>query len=135
MQTNAVDYELLFWNINTANLSECKQNPNSSQTNDVEWAGQTCKMGWAVRGIWEAGMDGTDINAVDRSPDGSLIVSADDWGRVNLYRNPVGDNNLKTSYSNGHSSHVMASRFTLDGRHIISAGGNDKTVLQWAIDA
>jgi len=133
IQSNCLAYELLFTNVNTDMLSESKQNPHADQMKDVKWASQTCKMGWAVRGIWEQTMDGSDINNCDRSPDGSLIVSADDWGRLNLYRYPVGDNNEKTSYDIGHSSHVVNARFTKDGQHIISTGGYDKCIIQWKV--
>jgi WD40 repeat protein len=134
IQSNCIAYELLFHNIDTSNLDASATNPKSSEFKDVEWATQKCKMGWPVRGIWEDGMDGSDINNCDRSVDGSLIASADDWGRVNLYRYPVGDDNEKTSYDNAHSSHVVDVRFTLDGQHLLSTGGNDKCILQWKLN-
>lgn len=39
-------------------------------------------------GIWPEGADGTDINAVARSHDGKLLVSADDFGKVHLFSYP-----------------------------------------------
>lgn len=39
-------------------------------------------------GIWPDGADGTDINAVCRSHDGSLLASADDFGKVHLFSYP-----------------------------------------------
>lgn len=39
-------------------------------------------------GIWPDGADGTDINAVCRSHDGSLLASADDFGKVHLFSFP-----------------------------------------------
>lgn len=39
-------------------------------------------------GIWSEGADGTDINAVARSHDGKLLVSADDFGKVHLFSYP-----------------------------------------------
>lgn len=42
--------------------------------------------GWPVQGIWAAGMDGSDINAVARSHSGHLLASSDDLGKVNLFR-------------------------------------------------
>lgn len=41
-----------------------------------------------VSGVWPDGADGTDINAVCRSNDGSLLVSADDFGKVLLFSFP-----------------------------------------------
>jgi hypothetical protein len=34
----------------------------------------------------------------------------------------------------GHSSHVTNVRFSRDDRHVVSVGGNDKSVFQWAVD-
>jgi hypothetical protein len=39
-----------------------------------------------VQGIWPPFADGTDVNAVDRSKDMRLLASADDFGRVKLFR-------------------------------------------------
>jgi len=132
LQSNDMAYELLFHDIDTKDLTQSAFNPHSAQLKDVEWNSQTCKMGWGVRGIWETGMDGSDINNCDRSPNGELIASADDWGRVNLYNYPVGEENEKSSFL-GHSSHVVDAKFTKDSQHVISVGGNDKTILQWKI--
>lgn len=40
-------------------------------------------------GIWSGTLDGTDINAVDRSPSGKLLASSDDFGKVNVFRYPA----------------------------------------------
>ena len=45
-------------------------------------------LGFGVFGIWPEGADGTDINAVARSHDGKLLVSADDFGKVHLFSYP-----------------------------------------------
>lgn len=42
----------------------------------------------SLSGIWPDGADGTDINAVCRSHDGSLLASADDFGKVHLFSFP-----------------------------------------------
>lgn len=39
-------------------------------------------------GIWQEGEDGTDINACAKANKRPLLASADDFGRVNLYRFP-----------------------------------------------
>lgn len=41
-----------------------------------------------VSGIWPRGADGTDINNCARSHDNQLMVSADDFGKVNMYKYP-----------------------------------------------
>lgn len=132
IHSNCMAYENLFHDI-SADLKDSRTNPYSAQFKDVDWHTYTCKIGWAVRGIWTSGMDGTDINGVDCSPDKSLFVVGDDWGRVCLYRNPVGDDNDKKCFDNGHSSFVIDTKFTKNGSHVISVGGGDKTILQWKL--
>jgi WD40 repeat protein len=136
ISTVDASYELLFYNI-TPELKGSSQETSAPLMKDVEWATQTNKLGWWVDGIWSVGMDGTDINSVARSPgsqsEAKLIASGDDWGRVNLYRNPVGTDNEAKHFDNGHSSFVCRVKFSRDGRYLLSAGGFDKTILQWRI--
>ena len=42
----------------------------------------------SISGIWPDNADGTDINACAKSNDGTLIASADDFGKVNLLEYP-----------------------------------------------
>ena len=41
-----------------------------------------------VAGIWPEGADGTDVNACARSHNQTMVASADDFGKVNLYAYP-----------------------------------------------
>ena len=41
-----------------------------------------------VSGIWPEGADGTDVNACCGSHKNTLMASADDFGKVNLFRYP-----------------------------------------------
>eukprot|EP00353_Schmidingerella_taraikaensis_P000779 CAMPEP_0185596004 /NCGR_PEP_ID=MMETSP0434-20130131/80267_1 /TAXON_ID=626734 ORGANISM="Favella taraikaensis, Strain Fe Narragansett Bay" /NCGR_SAMPLE_ID=MMETSP0434 /ASSEMBLY_ACC=CAM_ASM_000379 /LENGTH=51 /DNA_ID=CAMNT_0028224375 /DNA_START=339 /DNA_END=491 /DNA_ORIENTATION=- len=47
----------------------------------------TCLFGWPVQGIWP-GLDYTDVNAVDRSRNGLLLATGDDFGQVKLFKYP-----------------------------------------------
>ena len=77
---NLQAYELKFVNI------EGKRNVASSSTKSVEWASWTCVLGWPVQLIWPEGADGSDINACMRSHNNAVLASADDFGKVNLFR-------------------------------------------------
>ena len=83
MQSVSGDYELLFWDCLSG-----RQILSATSMRDVKWAKCTCILGWSVQGIWPANADGTDVNAVDRSPDGKYLVSGDDFKRVKLFQYP-----------------------------------------------
>lgn len=86
-------------------------------------------------GIWPHGSDGTDVNAVDRSPSGRYLVSSDDFGQVNIFNYPVLVARAPRRVCKGHSSHVMNVRFTGDERRAISVGGKDRAIFQWRLVA
>jgi echinoderm microtubule-associated protein-like 5 len=46
--------------------------------------------------MWPAVSNGDDINSVDVSPDGQLLASADDFGRVKVFKYPC--NSSQASY-------------------------------------
>ena len=94
-------YELLYFGTDGH-----QQTSGASGYKDELWASQTCKFGWYVDGIYPSGCDGTHINGTSRSPDAKLIVTADDWGMVNLFRNPCRMGGKAKSYR-GHSEHVV----------------------------
>ena len=77
-----------------------------------------------MQGIFKKGFDGTDINAVDmysvdrdakkrgqkkrqKGPDyKGLLVTADDFGFINLFKSPAHRPDAKFITHRGHSSHV-----------------------------
>ena len=137
-QTNCQAAELLFGHPDSGQQETSASRVadyNGDLEDDAEleqrqWATQTCKLGWAVQGIWAPGMDTTDINAVDRSCDRKLLATADDFGHVKLFRFPCAQEHSKFLCFDGHSSHVTNVRWTLDN-HLISVGGNDKCTFVW----
>lgn len=71
-----------------------------------------------MQGVFEAYMDGTDVNAVDRSNDEhcnsrmKLLASGDDNGKVRLLEYPCVIANSQSVKGRGHSSHVTNVKFT-----------------------
>jgi microtubule-associated protein-like 6 len=129
LQSNCGAYELLFHDADTgAHLPG-----GASKLKDAEWASWTCVLGWPVQGIWPAAADGTDINAVDRSPSKSLLATADDFGKVKLFNYPVAEVGAAFVSFDGHSSHVTNARFTPNEQNLITTGGNDRCVFQWKL--
>jgi len=127
-------YELLYWDMN----SKSQDTHGASNFRDEDWASFTTTLGWPVQGIWEPGMDGSDINAVDRSPiehsDGyRLLAAGDDNGKVRIFRFPSITENSQSVIGNGHSSHVTMVKFSPTGSHLYTAGGNDQCIFQWKV--
>ncbi len=70
LMSNSRDYEILYWDI-----IKGKRVVSQMEILEVAWAAWNCFLGWPVQGIWAGAGDGTDINAVDRSPDQSVIAA------------------------------------------------------------
>mmetsp|Transcript_7135 Transcript_7135/g.5399 ORF Transcript_7135/g.5399 Transcript_7135/m.5399 type:complete len:181 (-) Transcript_7135:51-593(-) len=119
-------HELLFFNGETY----VQEKSGASDTVGTEWATSTAKFGWLVDGIFPKDVDGTHINGVDFSANGELICTADDYGLVNIFRNPCRLGGKPVSFR-GHSEHVVRAKFANNDRNIISVGGFDQCVFIW----
>jgi len=121
-------YELLFWNVEK--LSQMTD--GATQLKDERWATYTVKLGWWVQGVFPPACDGSHVNGLDRSKDEKIIVTADDWGLVNLYKNPCMKGGKANSYR-AHSSHVVRALFDQGDTYLYSVGGYDKTLMMWKV--
>ncbi|XP_067336877.1 echinoderm microtubule-associated protein-like 1 isoform X5 [Channa argus] len=126
--SNSGDYEILYWI-----PSVCKQVVSVETTRDIEWSTYTCTLGFQVFGLWPDGSDGTDINAVCRSNDRSLLVTGDDFGKVHLFSYPCSQFRAPSHVYGGHSSHVTNVTFLYDDSYLVSTGGKDMSLMQWRI--
>jgi hypothetical protein len=99
---------------------------------DEKWANFTCKLGWPIQGIFPPATDGTHINGVDRNNQGDVFATGDDWGLVNLYRNPNEKGSKCNSYR-AHSSHVVRVKFNSNDTFLYSVGGYDQTLMKWQV--
>lgn len=73
-------------------------------------------------------MDGTDINAVDRTKQVydkgmKLLASGDDKGKVRLLEYPCLVKNSSGVIGRGHSSHVTNVLFNYNDEYLFSSGG------------
>jgi WD40 repeat protein len=126
IQSNCGAFEYLFFEAQNGN----KLNNGSTALRDEQWATYTVKLGWWVQGIFPRETSSDHVNAVDRSNGNDMIITGDDWGFVNLYRNPAIKNAKCKSYR-AHSSQVVRVLFDRNDRHIYSVGGSDKTMMMW----
>lgn len=111
------------------NISKGIPSGSLSSKADEKWLTQTCTFDFSALGIWEPGLDGTDINETCRY-DNHLMV-ADDFGRVRIYNYPCWKVNSEHKKLFGHSSHVTRVKMSKDGSILASAGGMDGSVLLW----
>lgn len=124
---NTQAYELKFANVST------KASSASSGFANAEWKTMTCVFGWQVNGIWP-GVDYTDVNSTCRSNDQTVLATADDFGKVKLFKYPCVLEKPQSNAYQGHSSHVTKVKFSQGDRFLVSTGGNDKTVIIWETD-
>ena len=54
-------------------------------------------------------------------------------GQVQLFRFPVLEKGHQSHSYHSHASHVVAVRWSLDEKYVISAGGHDNTLCQWQL--
>jgi echinoderm microtubule-associated protein-like 6 len=119
-------YEILHWNGHNGKQI-------TSSQHDTAWHTWTCCLGFPVMGIWPDGADGSDVNAVDRDPSGTLLATADDRGLVKLFNYPCIVKDAPHRAYIGHASHVAAVRFNCDGSWLASAGCSDRSVFQFKV--
>ena len=130
LKTNDASYEILYYDVETGS-----QDPaGATNLRDENWATWTSVLGWPCQGIWEPGLDGSDINSADRSqaphPDGySLLAIGDDKGMAKVYRYPSTEEGARSTELKGHSSHVTKVKFVRGDTHLITAGGNDTCIF------
>lgn len=98
---------------------------------DERWSSYTAIYGWHTQGVWPEVSSGNDINAVDRSSKGDIIVTADDYSSVKLFRFPASITGQGYNRYSGHAAHVSNVRFTAEDEYVVSLGGADKSIFQW----
>jgi microtubule-associated protein-like 6 len=129
--------ELLFWDAKSGN----QHRNGASLLKNESWHSMSSEIGWPVQGVirklpgYVQEMNMTDLNMCDVSPDRELLVSGDDFGNVTLYRYPCTNKKDGALFFTGHSSFVQNVKFSKDGKHVYSAGGHDKTIMQWRVVA
>lgn len=65
-----------------------KEVTNREELKLVQWSSWTCVLGPEVNGIWPKYSDINDINSVDANFSSQILVTADDYGSVKLFRYP-----------------------------------------------
>ena len=155
VQVCSQSYELLFYDLEEAGSKRTagKQCPQilpmsnaeaRSKMRDVEWASESSFLGWSVQGVWLSGSaDGSDVNALKRSHNCSLIATACESGHVRLYNYPCVGSGLdrggrlaRRPFSRavaGHARRVAEVGWSADDSRVFSIGAADRCCMQWRV--
>lgn len=77
----------IYFQLGKANV--CQQLTASSSLRDLQWSSHNCTLTFQSVGVWPEEADGTDVNTICRNPSQTLLATGDDFGKVNIYRNPA----------------------------------------------
>ena len=130
IQSNCAGFELAFYEADTGMFI-----PAASRLRDVRWATQSCVLGWAMQGLWQPQRDGTEVTACDvnlfRNEDEIVIVSGDNYGRVQMYRYPSTSSTANAKKYRPGANPITRVRFISGDSHVISMSGVDKCIMKW----
>jgi WD40 repeat protein len=99
----------------------------------AHWHDWTCYLGFPVQGIWPAGSNPTDVNAVHMTADRSLLLCAGDAGGLQLFNAPCVVEGAPYVVGTGHCTAITGCRFLLGDRTAVSTGGGDRSVMLWRL--
>ena len=114
---------------------------------DATWHEWTSPLGFQVMGVFGGGqngsnrkaprVEGSDVNSVSRAGARNLLAVGDDFGRVRLLNYPcVAPGAPANEQLEAHSNKVACVRFSPDAgdnKWLVSAGGEDRALVQWRL--
>lgn len=124
---NTGDYELLFFQ------ADGRQITSASSLRDTPYQSWSCVLGWPVQGIFPPNADGTDVNSTARNHRENLLATADDFGKVKLFKYPCNVARASFNEQPGHCSHVTKAAWLIDDSILLTTGGLDACVFQWRV--
>ena len=130
LMSNCTSYEILFHDTSTGK----QVTSGASNYKNEPWQTWSCTLGWPVQGIFPPCADGSDINACERSPDGTVLATGDDFRMVKLFKYPCPVDEAAYQKYTGHSEHITNVGFSRNAqgqKYLISTGGEDKAIFQW----
>ena len=122
LQCSTGAYEILYFDANSGEI----MHDGAEKFKDEPFASWTLAIGWPAQGVYPPFSDGTDVNAVARTGDGTLLATADDFGLVKLFRYPCASNGAPSKSFSGHAAHVTNVRVSHGDDYVLSTGGGDR---------
>lgn len=127
-------YALKFHQLFENDLAQSTLILDTHLVRDARWASQNCVLGFAVQGVLETGeKEGYLVSCLEVSPSRAFVVSGDDAGQVQLFRFPVLGPGHQSHVHHAHSSNVGSVRWALDEKYVVSVGGHDNCLVQYAV--
>ena len=133
IQSDSGDYEHLYFE-----AEDGEYFASGSQLKNIRWSDWTCTYGWPVQGAWpyfdqvDKGL-AFEPTAVHRSPDEELLAVGDTNGAVKVFNYPCLTKDAQPAKHRGHIKEVAKVKFSCDGKHIVSLGKHDRTVMVWRV--
>ncbi|XP_019622642.1 PREDICTED: echinoderm microtubule-associated protein-like 2 [Branchiostoma belcheri] len=128
IQTSSSDYQHFLWDVD-----QCVQLTDMAGLRNTEWLTYNCMLGYVVKDIWNAGLDGRDVRTLDRAPNWRHVGTADERGEIHMFTYPCAHKDAQADTYKCHSSQVSCLRFLHDNIHLVTAGGKDTSILLWKI--
>ncbi|XP_074654603.1 77 kDa echinoderm microtubule-associated protein-like isoform X2 [Tubulanus polymorphus] len=128
LQSMSGDYDLKYWNADMM-----QREKNSTKFCDTDWFTQTCTLGFCTLGAWSNLDKGDDINCVSRSNFRDILAVGENRGRIRLYKYPCSTHRADYTEVKAYTNHITTVRFMFDDSFLISTGGMDDAIMQWAL--
>ena len=113
-------------------LSCTEMSKGTNALKNVAWSTLTCSFVWSNRGTYPPATDNKHLACTTRTRNQKLIVTGDDWGLLNLYRNPNAKGSKPSSYR-AHAQRISNLALDLNDKYIYSLGSSDFTMIKWKI--
>lgn len=132
MRANCGGLELNYFEVETGLYI-----PAAARLRDVKWNTYQVTLEYNVQGIWSPYYDGVDYLTLDsnvfrQENNGQIIITGDNFGRIQLLRYPCLQSFARRKTYWASSSPCTRVRFGGPGdTHVVSLSGNDKVIFQW----
>ncbi|GBP33928.1 Echinoderm microtubule-associated protein-like 1 [Eumeta japonica] len=128
LRSNSTEYEVLHWSASTC------RSASATAVREARWATATCPLSFEMAGAWPESGDGPDVTTCAAAAGARLAAAADELGRLRLYSFPVTQPKSLNHVYGAHAAAVPAVRFLPDESRLVSVGGADTAVMQWAVE-
>jgi WD40 repeat protein len=136
LMSNAADGELLFFII--SQNKPPKQILDHFHVRDAQWSKWSVLYGWATPGVWGDDTSNLfDIPHVCTTNDSEYssdehedLISVACRNTLRVFRFPCFRGAKYRAY-HGHSGNILATCFSYKDNYLVSAGGEDGTIIQW----